>query len=248
MAAVVDVVILTWDDPPEMIGAAVSSVLASGVTATVTVIDNGSREPSRLDADRVRLVRCPRNLGVSVGRTLGVALGEAPNVLFLDSDARLGPGALRRLLDVLDEEGIGIAGPAFIGQHPNESAGAAPTLRTKIGRALNRRSTYEDPGDSGPTPVGTRDVDFVIGACQVFRREVWEAIGGLDTTIFYGPEDVDFCLRAKSKGWRVVQVLDAEVHHPPRRAARSVVSARGIRHAGAVARHLWRHRRTGAGR
>lgn len=239
-----DVVILTWNDPPAMLASAIESVLQSGVDVKVFVVDNGSQPAARPDTvdERVQLVRSPRNLGVSVGRTVGVMLGSAASVAFLDSDARLGSGALRQLLDIALDRGVGVVGPAYVGQDPDESGGRAPTLRTKVARALNRRSTYEPPAN-GVVTGGIRSVDFVIGACQVFRREVWDAVHGLDTAIFYGPEDIDFCLRVAAAGYDVVQHLEAEVHHPPRRAARNLLSRRGLRHAVAVGRHLWRHRK-----
>ena len=77
-------------------------------------------------------------------------------------------------------------------------------------------------------------------------RSVFDEVGGLDETIFYGPEDVDFCLRVKAAGHRVVQVGGVEVRHPPRRANRKPLTARGLKHGITIVRHLWRHR--GAGR
>lgn len=241
MTSSVDVVILTWNDPPAMLESAVRSVLESGVDATVIVIDNGSQPAAVVEEPGVMVVRSPRNLGVSVGRTVGVLVGRSPHVAFLDSDAQLEPAALARLLEAVGEDRVGIVGPVYVGQHPDESAGRAPTLGTKVKRTLTRRTTY-DPPPCAPSSDGLREVDFVIGACQVFRRELWDDIGGLDTSIFYGPEDVDFCLRAKQRGWTVLQVLDAHVRHEPRRSAKNIVSPQGARHAVALARHLWRHR------
>jgi len=105
-------------------------------------------------------------------------------------------------------------------------------------RLLDVKDTYRTVDTAGPW----WDVDFAIGACQLVRREVFEAAGGFDEEYFYGPEDVDFCLRLREGGLRIVQVADAGCHHPPRRRNRAVFTRRGMRHATAVARHLWRHR------
>jgi len=48
-----------------------------------------------------------------------------------------------------------------------------------------------------------REVDYVIGACQMIRREALEMVGYLDEKIFYGPEDIDYCLRMYRHGWKV---------------------------------------------
>lgn len=237
----VDVVILTWNDG-ELLNTALASVLATEtIEANVFVIDNASDPPASVPAAaNVRLVRNEENRGVSAGRNQGVALGRAELVCMLDSDAEFGPESLQRLVVPFSDSTIGVTVPVFADQQPSESAGKAPTLWVKIQRGLNRRSDYEPmPHDRG---AAWWDVDFGIGACQVFRRDVFEKLGGLDESIFFGPEDVDFCLRVKEAGWRVVQVADASVIHPPRRAFRNPMSVRGLRHAWSLVRHFWRLR------
>jgi GT2 family glycosyltransferase len=241
----VDVVILTWNDG-DLLQAAVDSVVQSEQFAgNIIIVDNGSDPPAQAVVDgRVRMVRNDENKGVAPGRNQGVAAATAEFVCFLDSDARLEPDTLRRLLEPLKaEEGVGLTAPVYVDQLPEASAGRAPSAARKIARGLNLRDTYAGvPHGSG----GWWDVDFAIGACQLFRRAAFDAVGGLDESIFYGPEDVDFCLRIGAAGWRVVQVADARVHHPPRRRFRGLFTRRGMAHAVAIGRHLWRHRRSGS--
>lgn len=236
----VDVVILTHNDG-DLLAEAVTSALASdGTDVTVWVIDNGSDPPAKVGHDpRVHLIRNATNAGVGGGRNQGVRLGSAPLVCLLDSDARLGPGALLRLTEPLTHPTVGIAVPVFVGQLPTESAGIAPTFAVKVARALGRRSTYE-PADV-PAGASQWDVDFGIGACQMVRRSVFEEVGGIDDSEAFGPEDVDFCLRVRRVGFRVVQVAGADVHHPPRRAHRRLFTRKGLRHSRSVLRHFWRH-------
>lgn len=242
MTARVDVVVLTWNDGDRLAVALESALAATGVDVDVTVVDNGSDPPAVLPDDpRVHLVRNEVNRGVAAGRNQGVAAGEAPFVVLLDSDARLQAGALTALLEpMVDDEGVGLVVPTFTGQSPEASAGRAPSALRKLARGLNLRSDY------APVPhrPGERwwDVEFGIGACQLFRRHAWEAVGGIDEDYFYGPEDVDFCLRVRATGHRVVQ-LSAEVcDHPARRRFRRVLTRRGLDHAVAIARYLWRNR------
>lgn len=240
----VDVVVLTWNDGP-LLARAVDSALAQvGVGIEVTVVDNGSDPPATVVSDpRVRLIRREENLGVGGGRNLGVAAGSASLVCVLDSDARLLPDTLTRLIEpLLADPTIGCSAPVFTGQAPEASAGTAPTLADKARRVLNRTDVYRRTPGQGVGPWWT--VDFAIGACQVFRREAFVAVGGIDASAAFGPEDVDFCLRLARAGWRTVQVADAGCDHPPRRAFRGLASARGVRHTTAVLRHLWRHRST----
>jgi len=237
----VDVVILTWNDG-EMLKAAVASALRSeGVDVNVIVVDNGSEPPAVVPDDpRVRLIRNDANLGVAPARNQGVRAGSAPIVCLLDSDARLHPGTLRALHSRLDDDAALIS-PVFDGQAPEASGGRAPGVLRKASRALGLTEFYGSTRPSDRIP--TWDVDFTIGACQLIRRRAFEQVGGLDSSIFYGPEDVDFCLRLKTAGWRVYQTSATSCHHPPRRRNRRLLTRRGMAHAIAVLKHLRRHGR-----
>jgi GT2 family glycosyltransferase len=235
----IDVVILTWNDG-ELLGRAVESALASkGVEIGVIVVDNGSDPVAVVPCDSgLTLLRNPTNMGVARGRNQGAQVATAPYVCFLDSDAQLLPGTLARLAEALDDSlDVALAAPVFTGQRPEESAGRAPSPAVKALRVLGLRHTYAPVSDDGPR----WDVDFAIGACQLVRRDAFVAVGGFDDSYFYGPEDVDLCLRLRERGWRVVQV-GAGCEHPPRRRNRGLLTRRGMSHAWAVCRHLWRHR------
>jgi len=237
----VDVVTLTWNDG-DLLRRAVGSVLASqDVDVEVVVVDNGSDPPAAVPDDhRVRLVRNDQNRGVRA-RNQGTVVGSKEFVAFVDSDVRLRPDTLAVLAGALREEpDVALACPVFENQVPEASAGRAPTVWLKAQRVLGLRDTYDRMRPAADAPWW--DVDFSITACVVIRRSAFEAVGGLDETYFYGPEDIDLCLRLHEAGWRVVQVAAAVCHHPPRRRNRRVVSRPGLQHTRAVVRHLWRHR------
>jgi len=238
----VDVVVLTWNDGALLRTAVDSALDQRGVDVHVIVVDNASDPPASVDEPRVQLIRNTENLGVGGGRNVGARAGEAPFVCFLDSDARLHADALARLLvPMLSEPSIALTAPVFEGQHPESSAGVAPTIGDKVRRALNRTDLYRRTPNQG---IGAWwDVDFAIGACQLVRRTAYEAVGGLDDTARFGPEDVDFCLRLRAASRRVVQVDGVGCEHPPRRAYRGVLTAKGLQHGRAVARYLWQTRR-----
>jgi N-acetylglucosaminyl-diphospho-decaprenol L-rhamnosyltransferase len=238
----VDVVILTWNDG-ELLQTAVDSALAQrDVDVQVIVVDNASEPPATVDDRRVQLLRNAENLGVGGGRNVGARAGRAPFVCFLDSDARLHPGALARLLEPMrDDPRVALTAPVFDGQRPEASAGVAPTIADKVRRALNRTDVYRPTPNQG---VGAWwAVDFAIGACQLVRRSAYEAVGGLDDSARFGPEDVDFCLRLRGASLGVVQVAGVGCEHPPRRAFRGVMTAKGLHHSRAVVRYLWQTRR-----
>lgn len=241
----VDVVILTWNDG-SLLAAAIDSVIGSiGIETNIIVVDNGS-EPSAVVPEGVTLLRNEENAGVAAGRNQGIKAGEAPIVCLLDSDAELLPLSLGHLVDQLEVCEAGLVVPVFVGQEPEESAGRAPTLGRKLLRASGRTNRYETMANRPRGELDAWPVDFGIGACQVFRRDLWESVGGLDEDYFYGPEDVDFCLRVADAGGAVYQVAGAPVIHPPRRRHRRPINRAGIRHGLALARHLLKQRRRAA--
>ena len=58
-----------------------------------------------------------------------------------------------------------------------------------------------------------REVDWIVGACLITRREAVEDIGGLDEDFFMFHEDTDWCYRFKKRGWKVIFNPEAEVIH-----------------------------------
>ena len=237
----IDVVILAWNDGDQLDDAVVSALMSERIDIEVIVVDNGSDHPVTMSDSRVRVLRNDVNRGVAPARNQGVRATSADMVCLLDSDARLASGCLRELAAAMDDTSIAVAVPVFAGQDAAASAGLAPTFWRKLLRLCNLRTDYASTRSDARGYAW--DVDFGIGACQLIRRSAFDAVGGLDERYFYGPEDVDFCLRLGAAGWRIRQVRDASCEHPARRRSRGLLTRRGLAHANAVIHHLWRHRR-----
>ncbi len=63
-------------------------------------------------------------------------------------------------------------------------------------------------------PFLTRNVSAATGACLLLRREVYHAVGGLDEkNLKVAFNDVDFCLRIRKQGYRIVCTPHAEMYH-----------------------------------
>lgn len=237
MTPAVDVVILTWNDG-ELLARAVDSALCSrGVAVRVMVVDNGSDLPAVVSPDtRVSLHRSEVNLGVAAGRNRGAKLADAPYLCFLDSDARLASDCLASLVEaVANDSRTAMAAPVFTNQAPQSSAGRAPSIFRKVARGFGVTANYRSVRRQGHPSQW--EVDFAIGACQLWKRPAFKEVGGFDEQYFYGPEDIDACRRLRRTGFRVVQVANARCDHPPRRRHRRLVTGPGLRHGFALARY-----------
>jgi GT2 family glycosyltransferase len=67
-----------------------------------------------------------------------------------------------------------------------------------------------------------REVDSVLGACLILRREALEQVGGLDETFFMYSEEIDLCYRLKEAGWKVRYIPEATATHLWGESARKV--------------------------
>ena len=113
--------------------------------------------------------------------------------------------------------------------------------------AMQRRARIVDVFARGAVGeckrISSRDaIELHVRQSDLHFALAFESVGGLDESYFYGPEDVDLCLRLREAGFRIVQVQSARCDHPPRRRSRKLWTMRGVRHSRAVIRHLWRHR------
>lgn len=57
------------------------------------------------------------------------------------------------------------------------------------------------------------DGGYIIGACQLIRKNVLEKVGYLDEHIFYGPEDADICIRIYRSGYYMKYLADVSIVH-----------------------------------
>lgn len=82
----------------------------------------------------------------------------------------------------------------------------------------------------------------MTAACLLVRREVFEALGGLDEGFAVAFNDVDFCLRVRRAGWRILWAPQAELlHHKSASVGPPTSPARAGQFAGEVARmrQIW---------
>lgn len=184
----------------------------------IYVVDSGSRTPLRpsLPADdgRVRLLESAVNLGFTGGCNLGAraALDDgATHLLFLNDDTTVAPDFLDPLVRALDRDpSLGIATPKiyFHGQERVLWAHGA-RLDPWTGRSVHVGVYRKDEGQFD----GIREVPRVTGCAMMVRRDFVERVGLLDDRFFIYSEEVDWCLRARRRGYRLAVVPESVIWH-----------------------------------
>jgi N-acetylglucosaminyl-diphospho-decaprenol L-rhamnosyltransferase len=203
------------------------------VDYAVIVADNDSRDDTvghlRSLWPGVAVVETGGNVGFSKANNVAIRLTTSELVLILNPDTELKPGAIDRLIAVLDADaGIAIAGPRLV---DGEGRGELSFGRMIAPVAELRQRLLVRGSDRGSAGVSrlvermtrqSRDVDWVSGACMLARRADIAAAGLFDERFFMYMEDVDLCAAVRGRGRRVRFVADAEVVHF---RGRSVASA-----------------------
>jgi N-acetylglucosaminyl-diphospho-decaprenol L-rhamnosyltransferase len=219
-------------------------VNVQGVDFEVVCIDNGSHDGTSEMVSRefpqVRLLVNERNLGVAPARNQGIALARGRYIAILDADLEFVEDALTPLVQVLEADPrVGIAGSRLV--FPDGQTQFNAKRFPGVFALLSRRIPLLRRLDGGKSLVqhemhdwdrkDSREVDYLIGACQVIRREVIETVGPLDEAIFYGPEDIDFCVRTRRAGWTIRWEGNVRIiHHEQRITKRNPFSQISLRH------------------
>ncbi len=222
----VTLVFVAWNDRPHL-ARALDAAVATGWP--VVVVDNastdGTSEYVRLRVPEAQLVTADRNLGFAGGVNAGVRESATPWALILNPDIVLTRGAVQRMLAAgASSPDIGAVGGQLFGAdgtpQPTYSLRRFPTLATWAADLLlldhvwpsNPASRRYAAADLDRTR--DQDVEQPAAACLLVRRAAFDAIDGFDT-LFHPAwfEDVDFCHRLHTAGWRIRYVAEAHVSH-----------------------------------
>ena len=217
------IIVLTWNSAsfiPDCFRSLERAV--QGIGHEIIVVDNGSRDDGlRLlcsIVQRARVIRNTTNRGVAAARNQGLAAAIGRYLWLLDVDTRFLDGDMKALIRFMDRNrDVGLAGCrlVYLDGSTQRSCRKFPTVTSKLCRRLQgpRLGRWQAAEDYDPETASVQEVDYVIGAYQLIRREAFQAIGYLDEGIFYGPEDVDYCLRLWKGGWRVIYYPHVSVLH-----------------------------------
>jgi N-acetylglucosaminyl-diphospho-decaprenol L-rhamnosyltransferase len=239
------IVIVTWNVRRlvlDCLQSVYDDLARAPLTGQVWLVDNdstdGTAQAVRAQFPQVRLMEPGENLGFGRGNNLALrAMGfpasdgaQPEYVLLLNPDTIIVPGALRALVRAMESSGAGLAGARLVYgdgsfQH---SAFAFPGLaqllidlfpvpaRLRESRLNGRypRRLYE-----GSEPF---EVDHPLGAAFLLRKEAIRQTGLFDERFRLYCEEIDWAMRIRRAGWRVICVPQAEIVHLEGQSTRQV--------------------------
>lgn len=196
------------------------SVFASqgGLQYEVIVVDNCSSDDSvrmvRQEFPQVNLIASEVNGGYAYANNLGLRQARGDYVLLLNPDTVLPPTALRDMLAFMEEHpDAGVAGPKLVladGSLDLACRRSFPTVKVAFYRLIGLSKLFPKSPRYNRYNLGYLDpdqlaeVDSVVGAFMLIRRQALDQAGLLDERFFAYAEDIDLCYRIKvDLGWKV---------------------------------------------
>ena len=203
------IVILSWNCK-ELLLNCLNSVHGKirGIESEIILVDNGSNDGTVQMIEglfpNICLIKNNVNKGVARARNQAIRKSNGRYVLLLDADTEILSENMKELIHYMDRnQDVGILGCSMF-NGDDEFYPAARTFPKPIDVIVRRLShhglfTNSDvlikhhlSNQNAEFPM---DVDYVIGAFQLVRKESIDRVGLLDEKMFYGFEDADYCAR-----------------------------------------------------
>jgi GT2 family glycosyltransferase len=204
----------------------------------IIIVDNGSSDDSVSMVEarypKIRVLKLPANIGVGPARNRGLVIATGEVCMTLDNDTIVKqPIDFGAIADRFkNDPQVGVCGymlynvdGTFQGNARRFPGWLQPVVARitplqkfpPFKRLLDRHLMKELDVDQSPDAI---PVDYVLGANQIFRREIGKKLNFYDPKIFFGPEDFDFCYRVKKLGFENYLLRGPVIVHDYRRRTR----------------------------
>jgi len=151
---------------------------------------------------------------------LGVEASTGDVLCFLNDDVfPITPDWLERMLAQAVRPDVGIVGALLL--YPDKTIQHAGVVVDRWHPAHIGR--FQKDSALWPWLRMTRDVSAVTGACLAIRRSTWKELGGFDPQFPVNYNDIDLCLRAAARGYRILIEAQAVLIHEEARTRVAVV-------------------------
>lgn len=206
-----------WETPR------VAETLRAGEEVETIVVDNGSTDGTtdliRREFPWVRLFSNHGNLLFAGGNNYGFRHAAAPLIFMLNPDTVIHPGALKTLVEFAEAHPeAGMIAPHVVNpdgtlQH---NTFRFPSLRTAFYGFFEMLAPLDSP-QNGRYPLEdyarVREVEHILGATLLFRRELYAQLPGMDEKFGIYFEETDWCYRARRAGWKLLYTPEATITH-----------------------------------
>lgn len=180
----------------------------------VIVIDNASSDGS-LDSvkeryPQVEIIKYDRNHGFAKAYNIGLQKIEDEFMVLMNNDVTVEPEWLRRLMPyIVNNREVSAVTPKMLFVQDRKEINAAGGKCDIYGSGWNRGNGETDNGQYEKV----EEVFYANCAAIVISKSAWEDIGSFDEEYFLYGEDLDWCWRARLKGYRIFYVPSSRIYH-----------------------------------
>ena len=217
----VAVIILNWNGKKWLETFLPSVAQTSYPAAEIWITDNGSTDDSvafvRAQYPQFKVLELDKNYGFTEGNNKSLPHIDAPFYVLLNSDVEVSPNWLEPLVECITaDDSIAAVQPKLLAYHAKnhfEHAGGAGGMMDMLGYPLCRGrvfDTVEEDKGQFETPA---EIFWATGACCLVRKSVSDEIGLFEPDYFAHMEEIDFCWRAKNKGYKIFYAPKSKVWH-----------------------------------
>lgn len=188
------------------------------IKSEIIVVDNNSSDDSckmvKESFPDVTLIENDSNYGFSKGNNVGIEKAKGEYLCILNPDTVVAEDTFKILLNFAkSKDELGIIGCKLIdgsGKFLPESKRNIPTAVVSLQKMIGYSNTYYanqlDKDEKG-------EVDILVGAFMLLKREVFIHLNGFDEDYFMYGEDIDFCYKALKMGYKNYYCPDTTVIH-----------------------------------
>ena len=184
----------------------------------IVVVADQSTAPDVLEylhemgGERLRIVRFDRPFSFSGMINVGAVRSHGEHLLLLNDDIEvIGSDWMTAMLEYSQQPEIGAVGAKLL--YPD---GRLQHVGVRFEEGLPGHLYHGFSGDFNGYSNNVRVVQnclAVTGACLMTRRELFEQVGGLSTTLPVNYNDIDYCMKLRDAGHRVLYDPDLVLYH-----------------------------------
>ena len=185
----------------------------------IIIVENNSTEDAtfayykKIESDTIRIVYWPDEFNYSAINNFGVKHARGDYLLLLNNDVEvITTDWLEELTANCQRKDVGIVGARLY--YPDDTIQHAGIV-IGIGGVAGALFVGMPRMFTGYLHKAAiqQDLSAVTAACMMVKRSVYEELGGLEEELKVAFNDVDFCLRARGKGYLVVYDPNVELYH-----------------------------------
>ena len=215
---IVYIVILNWNRLDDTLECIESISTLYYPNFKIIVVDNGSKENSPDIINEkykdVILIKNKENLGFAEGNNVGIRYAlskDAKYIWLLNNDTVVDQNALTAMIEIGESiPECGIMGSKIYYYDKPELiwfAGATINWRKAVSNHIGQNQNDDPQYDF------LREMERVTGCSMLIKGEICDRIGLMDEKLFLYTEELDWCVRAKKAGYKILYVPDSKVYH-----------------------------------